>query len=220
MQTSYTPDYYEHLKLFESSKIWVWEINFALAKARKFLAYEKPKFLDIGCGVGAAKTFITHHFLSHTYLGIEQDTIPCQYLHRNSLDCLLADACNLPLNNESVDIALMLHTIAHFQQPERSVKEVYRVLRKGGLVIITTPNRAFVKLVIAPIEKLSGRSLQDRTVIKFFSKVELINILKNSGFKVAYLGCMKLSIPYIRRFIDFRCPLFGQDILAIGQKVA
>ena len=53
---------------------------------------------------------------------------------------IVARAESLPLQDESVDTALMLDVLEHTQDPQRSLNELYRVLRKTGTLIVSVPN--------------------------------------------------------------------------------
>lgn len=47
----------------------------------------------------------------------------------------------LPLYDSSVDRVLIVHALEHAENPNETLKEVWRVLAPGGRVVIVTPNR-------------------------------------------------------------------------------
>lgn len=51
----------------------------------------------------------------------------------------VADAYNLPFNDETVDYVVAGETIEHLERPEDFVKEAMRILKKGGYLSISTP---------------------------------------------------------------------------------
>jgi SAM-dependent methyltransferase len=52
----------------------------------------------------------------------------------------VADAISIPLEDDSVDIVTTFETIEHIQDYEKFMAEVKRVLKPGGLAIVSTPN--------------------------------------------------------------------------------
>ena len=53
----------------------------------------------------------------------------------------VADARALPLDDESADVFVTLETIEHVPEHERFVDEIVRILRPGGTLVCSTPNR-------------------------------------------------------------------------------
>jgi SAM-dependent methyltransferase len=66
-----------------------------------------------------------------------------------SADLVQADACNLPFRDFSVDFVLCSELIEHLLNPDECLKEVARVLRKGGLILVTTPMKYSMNEIIS-----------------------------------------------------------------------
>jgi SAM-dependent methyltransferase len=90
--------------------------------------------LDIGCGNG----WLRKHFDAPVrYIGLDYPaTIALGYT--GSAD-VLADAAQLPISDFSCDTVLLLDVVEHLAQPERALKESFRVLRPGGICLIHIP---------------------------------------------------------------------------------
>jgi 2-polyprenyl-3-methyl-5-hydroxy-6-metoxy-1,4-benzoquinol methylase len=54
---------------------------------------------------------------------------------------VVADACTLPFRGGSFDLVVSSEMIEHTPAPERAIRELAGVLRGGGLLVVTTPNR-------------------------------------------------------------------------------
>ena len=63
------------------------------------------------------------------------------------------DALNLSYADGSFDLLVSCEVIEHVGRPERMVQEIYRVLRPGGMVIMTFPSREF-PFTYDPINRL------------------------------------------------------------------
>jgi SAM-dependent methyltransferase len=53
----------------------------------------------------------------------------------------------LPLRDDAFDSVVSIETIEHVPDPERFLDELRRVLRPGGLLVLTTPNAVYTKPV-------------------------------------------------------------------------
>lgn len=54
---------------------------------------------------------------------------------------IVSDATNLPFPQEAFNFCLCSEVIEHVREPESLFKEINRVLKPGGKLILTTPNR-------------------------------------------------------------------------------
>lgn len=52
---------------------------------------------------------------------------------------IVGDVLDLPFENESVDAVLGIHLLEHVEEPQRAVREIYRVLKPGGYAYFDTP---------------------------------------------------------------------------------
>lgn len=89
--------------------------------------------LDIGCGVKPYKSLIEQNCVH--YFGLEHSINNKGY---GEVD-IVGDALLLPFANESVDCVLLFQVLEHVPEPAKTLKEIYRVLKKDGIILITTP---------------------------------------------------------------------------------
>jgi len=50
-----------------------------------------------------------------------------------------ADICDLPFENESFDVVLCNHVLEHIKDDEKAMKEIFRILKKGGWAVLQIP---------------------------------------------------------------------------------
>ncbi|MBN2392774.1 MAG: methyltransferase domain-containing protein [Anaerolineae bacterium] len=91
---------------------------------------------------------------------------------------LLADAADLPFAAESFDVVSAAAVIEHIAQPLRFLENIYRVLRSGGICIVTTPN-PFFEWVAARV----GRLPEDQHRYTF-DLPSLCHVMEQVGFEI------------------------------------
>ena len=123
-------------------------------------------FLDIGYGTGG---FIRNAPEGVRVYGIDSDYAALQNYNNN---CMLADAINLPFKDSVFDGVHCAHVIEHLENPEFLVREVWRVLKVSGTLMILTPD----------IERYKFRFYVDHTHIRPFTKQSMLGILTMHGF--------------------------------------
>ena len=52
---------------------------------------------------------------------------------------IVGDICSYDFNDDKYDVIIMAEVLEHFHNPQKAVENIYRVLNKGGRVIITVP---------------------------------------------------------------------------------
>ena len=98
------------------------------------------RVLDIACGEGYGT-----HALSlagaESVVGVDVSADACEHARRKyGVDARVGDAQAIPLPDASVDVVVSFETIEHVPNPSAFLDECRRVLRPGGLIIISTPN--------------------------------------------------------------------------------
>lgn len=61
--------------------------------------------------------------------------------HKEKNLVCLADETALPIETESVDGVLMVHSLEHAETPDIALQEVWRVLKSNGRLLMIVPNR-------------------------------------------------------------------------------
>lgn len=120
-----------------------------LSVLRKFLPKRDDLVvLDVGCGAG---WYLRELEKGSFAVGVDfcKEYLLIAKLWCKSADLVLADACNLPFRDFSVDFVLCSELIEHLLNPDECLKEVARVLRKGGLILVTTPMKYSMNEIIS-----------------------------------------------------------------------
>ena len=87
----------------------------------------------------------------------------------------------LPFEHNEFDTILCFETVEHFSEPERLVAELSRVIKPGGVMILTTPNVLWEPIhAICAITGLHHSEGPHR----FVRYARLIEMINGSGFKI------------------------------------
>jgi SAM-dependent methyltransferase len=96
--------------------------------------------VDVGCGGGALASRCRGLFTR--YIGcdlVKYDGFPAE--HWASFRQADLNRSPYPLEDASADVAVAVETIEHLENPRALMRELTRIVRPGGLVIVTTPNQ-------------------------------------------------------------------------------
>lgn len=114
---------------------------------RRFL---QPGFrvLDCATGTGYGAALLAPHCASVD--AVDLSPVAIDYAKANypapNLKFHVGSAYELPFGDATFDLFCSIETIEHVDKPEQLAKEALRVLKPGGLFIVSTPNRVISNL--------------------------------------------------------------------------
>jgi SAM-dependent methyltransferase len=114
--------------------------------ARQLPLTSGDRVLDIGCGPGWFWAAVANELpekldltLSDFSPGMVQEAVErCQPLPFASVTGRQADASALPFEDGTFDAVIAMHMLYHVPDPSRGIAEMYRVLKPGGFLAVTT----------------------------------------------------------------------------------
>lgn len=100
--------------------------------------YNNCKLLDIGCGWEAKLLKSIENYIDYG-VGIDFKPPKLKTEKLETIESVLEK--ELTFENESFDVVTMLAVLEHLSYPEDILKEIHRVLKKDGRLIITVPSK-------------------------------------------------------------------------------
>ncbi len=142
------------------------------------------KVLDVGCGLGFLLSGIDDKWEKH---GVEISEFGANYAKKyGKVLCGVLQAAEY--ESDSFDVVLIYHVIEHMKNPISELKEIKRILKPGGKLILGTPD---FNCGLAKRFKYNFRLLKDLTHISLFDTFGLYRLLTDLFFEVE-----KASYPF------------------------
>jgi 2-polyprenyl-3-methyl-5-hydroxy-6-metoxy-1,4-benzoquinol methylase len=96
------------------------------------------KALDVGCGNG--KFMSRMNSIGWKMEGLDFSPLAIEICRKSGLKVTYGDLLSASFPNNSFDVVSARHVLEHVPNPEKFVIEIQRILKKGGLFVIRTPN--------------------------------------------------------------------------------
>jgi SAM-dependent methyltransferase len=96
------------------------------------------RLLDVGCGAGRDLALLRE--LGWVVEGVEVDPASLRVARDRGLTVHQGTLAEQAFAADSFDVVAMSHVIEHLHQPQAVLRECFRILRRGGRLIVATPN--------------------------------------------------------------------------------
>ncbi len=132
---------------------------------------------DLGCGTGEMLSRLLNAAAPATLIGVDSspemlEQARIRLPERTGLELRLGELENLPMRDFEVDAAVMSMVLYHIYEPEKSIQEVFRVLKPGGVFLLAD----FQSHTQEEIKEIIGGSWLG------FKKSQIRTWLSDSGF--------------------------------------
>jgi len=166
----------------------------------------RARVLDLGCGDGRIAIRLT----TQGFRAVGAD------LRGGNGPRVIALAEHLPFKDASFDLVIMLLVLMHIPAEDLVMREVRRVTKVGGKLLVAVGNRqSFTGLAV---REQSPRFLMRRIPYAYYrsyNKNQLARLLAGKGFKVETLR----SVTFVPNFLSKAGPALVWRFLALAKKI-
>ncbi len=135
------------------------------------------RLLDLGCGLGFLLSGLGPQWEKH---GVEVSRFAAEHA-RQWATIYVGELAEAAYPDEYFDVVVMHHVIEHMEDPVGAILEVRRILKRGGILLLGTPDfdsgcaRRFGQ---------NYRLLYDHTHISLFTNESMHRFLRDHGFVI------------------------------------
>jgi len=171
--------------------------------------------LDIGCGLGSFLKIL--NIPNKEKFGVESNDYAVQACQKDGLNVTkVENVYKLAFEDNYFDVVIMNEVIEHIEKPLLILKEIYRVLKNGGNLVITTPNKNLLVKNLDPshLSEMSYSQLE-----KIVKKANLkIETHKVSGMSVYNFVGRRLIFP-LGRLILRKTKIANKSIINVRDTI-
>ena len=193
---------------FEKQHVQIPDYERALAALNEFCP-KRGRLLEIGSYLGLLLERCQKTGWEVT--GLEPFSVAANYARKkygfNIVEAVLPEA---KFPESSFDAVLMLHVVEHMPDPALNVREIHRILKPGGMLVVETPR--FDSLMFKLLGKRERSINNCHGHIYFFSVPTLRGLLEKNGFDIT-------RVDLVGRTLTLERLLYNVGVMSRSQKV-
>jgi SAM-dependent methyltransferase len=160
--------------------------------------------LDVGCGVGPLRQFLARE--DFRIVGMDLSPELVAVAGQNYDEGLVADATGRwPFDDASFDAVNLGALMEHVPDWHAPLNQANRVLREGGLLVISVPNLRYWKEIRRLLQARQPHWLMDMQHVHAYTPRFLRDLVVLHGFEVLSLEADRLNIPLPGGKSDWLC---------------
>ena len=150
------------------------------------------RIVDVGCGEGIALEKLVKMHPGRQVIGVDLEAENIEICKKFGLTAVYSDVNSLALPSSSFDFCIMIDILEHLKTPLDAVREIYRILRPGGRLVIVIPNdRNFFlsRMALGMVKEAYYEAGHE----KQWKPREVVRLLTDAGFEIA----RRKSVPFL-----------------------
>lgn len=193
---------------------------------------KKIKVLDLGCGDGRFTSFLGE-FVDTDAIELSEEAIKTAKEKHPHVNFFHGSALEFNFNPEKYDVVISQEVIEHIEDQNKYMEVCYKVLKKKGYLIMTTPNKKVFDHMEGgnwsqqPIEKIMNPKEFKKLVATHFKIMKYESIIMDFGnlgyfkwlnHRLIVGGCNILGLRKVREFILSKLG-FGLHQCILAEKI-
>jgi demethylmenaquinone methyltransferase/2-methoxy-6-polyprenyl-1,4-benzoquinol methylase len=177
------------------------ELYFSLSKiVKKFIpeSVVKSVIVDLGVGPGLLSFEMAKQIPDAMILGVDPSKEMLKFANKKikseNFKAVVGSSEKIPMESGKADVVVSRFTLSYWDSLEKGFKEIYRVLRPGGALVLEVLNKDFPKWKLFAIKVQMHLRSATVEVIKYHidayktahSFHEVSDFLTNIGFEIVY----------------------------------
>ena len=158
----------------------------------------KPVVIDLGAGPGLLSKDIINQISNSKVFGIDPSQTMLDMANKNvnndNFKTLLGTSEKIPIDKDYADIVVSRFSLTYWENPKDSFKEIYRILKPSGILVLEALNKKFSKIRLFTLKihmmfKGAGSEVIRYHIEAYRTAYEIDQVekfLRNSGFDIVY----------------------------------
>ncbi|WP_096199304.1 class I SAM-dependent methyltransferase [Bacillus sp. FJAT-45350] len=155
--------------------------------------------LDVGCGTGRMLIRGANEASSLTGIDLSEGMVEAakelfkEKGYSSKSNFIVGDACALPFSDDEFDLAISTCVLFLLPEPESGMREILRVVREGGMIVMLNPSSKMNQNEAAKYcKKYNLADFEEKTIMQWsnistlrhrYDKEQLKNYFKENGAK-------------------------------------
>lgn len=193
---------------------------------------KKESVVEVGAGYGRLFPFYNSFFQKITLIEPSEKLLKLAKesfgMREKKMEFLNASLPQLPVKDNSFDVVLMVRVIHHFSDSKKVIKELSRILKPGGFLILEIANKVHFlarakQLVkgnlsfisdLSPFEQRSAKSISEKKILFLNHHPKaILNNLEENNLKVEkILSVSNLRCPIVKKIVPLTVLLLIERI--------
>lgn len=154
------------------------------------------KALDVGCGCGELLLWLQRHGWGEVR-GVELSQGAADLANKHGLNVFCGELVHAHYPDRYFDFIALNHVLEHMHDPMQTLKEVHRILKPDGLLLVGVPNfGSFENIVFGKRQSILKEVPRH---LYHFSRMTMTRMLDESGFRVTRTAGKTFFIPSVNR---------------------